>query len=417
MILPKPALLALLLFFPFPTVWAAPVDCDRLTGVRDVLACALQNHPDSRMAQAAIEQGESLEDLAGQRPNPELNSQAVWGNTPAGEKYSYYELNLTHDFEVGGKRDARIARARAEQEQRRSSALGAREQVYISTLLALHHIRQIQSEVVVLRGALESYARIQRQFQARPRLNPEQTASLRIFEIAQGSTRLQLAPLQSELNREIHTIEHALGHSFDPRPELLPSQRTAWPKLADAELSGPVQGVMVRSSLSDLELARAQAGLARSDSWPSLKLGPTLQIQNQEASSFNAFGLNLSLTLPIFHLNGAGRTYFDSGTKKAEIALGAARTEGQHEREYHLKRYQGAVAALENALDEPQLERKHQEVEGLFTRGLLPGTTIIEIHRQMLDFIKNRNEQELAAIESLEKFYAIQGRLFEEQPL
>lgn len=46
--------------------------------------------------------------------------------------------------------------------------------------------------------------------------------------------------------------------------------------------------------------------------------------------------------------------------------------------------------------------------------ALLPGTLVVEIHRQVVDFTKSQNEQELATIESLVRCYAFQGPLFEE---
>ena len=394
---------------------ASDVNCDQLKSVQDVVSCALKAHPDARLAQASLEQGQYLEDSAGQRPNPELNSQAVLGNTAIGDRFTYLEFNLAANFELGGKRSSRIEKANAEFDQRRAGAVGAREQVFISTLLSLYRTRQIQSELEVLKGALESFARIQKQYRARPRLNPEQTASLLIFEIAEGDYKLRLAPLETELDRQVRGLELALGKPFTQRPELLPERKKTWPRISDSLLSEPISGSQVQGALADRKFAQAQLELAQSGSWPDLKIGPTFERQNQGFSSFNAVGLNFSLPLPLFHFNGAERAYAHLGLGKAELSLEATRKEAQDQREYFFKRYGGAVKALENSITPRELDKKHLEVELLFDRGLLPGTLVVEIHRQMVDFTKIQNEQELAAIESLARFNALRGRLFEEQ--
>lgn len=391
------------------------VNCDDLKNVQDVLTCALKSHPDSKIADASLEQGQTLEEVAGQRPNPELNSQAVLGNSPESGQFSYVEFNLAHSFELGGKRGSRIAGAQAELEQRRASALGTREQVYISTLLSLYRVRQLQSELEVLQGALDSFEKIEKQYRARPTLSPEQTASLRIFEVAAGDYQLRLAPLQAALDKELRALELALGKPFIPRPAVLPEQRKTWPKLSESELTQTITGSQVQLSLSNLRYAQAQLDLAQANSWPDLRIGPTFQNQNQGVSSFNAIGLNFTILLPVLNANGAGRAYAYQGLNKAELGLQAVKKEAQDQREYFFRRYQGAVRALETSISPRELDKKHDEVEKLFYRGLLAGSLMIEIHRQILDYTKSQNEQELAAIESLARLYAYQGRLFEEK--
>ena len=78
----------------------------------EVLACALENHPDIRERQAALAQAMSLSSQASQRVNPELTSQGVRGGS--GEtRFTYLELNFAHTFELAGKRPARLARSQA----------------------------------------------------------------------------------------------------------------------------------------------------------------------------------------------------------------------------------------------------------------------------------------------------------------
>ena len=61
-----------------------------------------------------------------------------------------------------------------------------------------------------------------------------------------------------------------------------------------------------------------------------------------------------------------------------------------------------------------EINRKHKEIENLFDRGLISVSLLIEAHRQLIDFTKSKNDQELNAIEALARTYALDGRLFQE---
>ena len=121
--LPKVLILGLIFLQWALPVHAGTVDCDRLRSVQDVLSCALENHPEVRQAQIGLEQGKSLYGIASQRPNPELGSKTVFGSSPGNASYLYTELNLAHTMELGGKRGARLEKARSESTERGAKLL------------------------------------------------------------------------------------------------------------------------------------------------------------------------------------------------------------------------------------------------------------------------------------------------------
>lgn len=398
------------------TVYAQETNCDQLQSVQNVLSCALQNHPDIRQSQIGLEQGKSLQGIARQRPNPELSSQDVIGNSSTNGNLSYMEFNLSQTLELGGKRKARIQNAKAETNQRKVQLLATREQVYIKTLLSLYRIQQIQTELGVLKDSLKSFDRIEKQYRARSALNPEQKASLSIFEIASSDYQLRKAPLEAELDREKRSLEFTLGRPFNPRPELLPKSQRNWPKIEEKRLLSPASGSEIESARAELNLAKSKHKVAQSNAWPDLKAGPTFLRQPEGASNYyNAYGVNFTLPLPLFNRNQAGKNFATQELSKIQVLNEATEKESRNQREYFFKRYQGSVRAIQSQLSPSDLNKKHNEIESLFDQGLLPGTFVIEIHRQIVDFTKSRNEQELAAIESLAHFYALEGRLFEEK--
>jgi hypothetical protein len=58
-----------------------------------------------------------------------------------------------------------------------------------------------------------------------------------------------------------------------------------------------------------------------------------------------------------------------------------------------------------------RLSKKRKEIETLFNQGLLSGRVVVEIHRQISDFVKTQNEQELSAIIALIRYHALDGKL------
>jgi hypothetical protein len=55
-------------------------------------------------------------------------------------------------------------------------------------------------------------------------------------------------------------------------------------------------------------------------------------------------------------------------------------------------------------------------VESLFDSGFLNGSAVVEIHRQISEFIKTQNEREIDAVESFVRYHALNGELVEVTP-
>ena len=396
-----------------PPAFAAEAPCENFQSPESVLACAVKNHPEIRQAEVALQQGEALENVAGQRPNLELNSQAVTANTSAG-RLDYVEFNLAHTFELGGKRGARIEQAQAARTLTEADLLKAKEQVYLTTLSTLYRLRQGQTELKIVMDALSTFGKIQQVFRSRSRLSPDQSVSLQIIELAEGDYRARRAVLESELLTLNKTLELATGHDLSQNPKVLPARKTNWPVRTHDELKAPLAGSAYRAAQADLRLSEAKLSLEQSLSWPDLKLGPTYEYQSQGLSSHHAFGLNFTLPLPLFHSNGAGRASARYGMNRSEIGIEAARIEVSAQKEILLGKYEGAVQFLKNAPTEAEIARRRKSTQGYFDRGLVSGALVIEAHRQILDFSKSQNEQELTAIESLVKLDSLSGRLFQE---
>ena len=384
-----------------------------LNSPQEIIDCALINHPKVRISEAGLSAANSLDALAKQRPNPEVNSQTVWAST-YGKPYFYTEYNFAHTFELGGKRDSRIEKAKAEQKKGEAYKLAAKEDVYLETLIILFRLRQIRSEVATVEDALHTFSKIQKQYRSRPRLSPEQQANLRLFELAEGDYRMRLIPLLAEKDFFLHSLEIALGRPFEPSLAVMPKFRRAWPSLPSSINQDKLAGSGIKLAEANLKISNSDLALSKSVAWPDLKIGPTVELQNSIRQNFTAYGFNFILPLPLYNRNEAGRAFANFEMKKNEVQLQANMKESMEERIHYEHNYARAVAALETSMSAQDLRRRHEEVEGLFARGLIAGNLVIELHRQIHDFTKTYNAQELTAAESLTRVYMLEGRLPEE---
>lgn len=380
--------------------------CSPAANYQRLLRCAVDNHPSLVVSRLGVDQAAKGETAAAQRPNPEVNSQTIIGGSRSGN-YLAAELNFAHTFELGGKRAARVKLAQAESAIAKGGLAQTTEDVYLTTALALYRLRQIEEEKEASEDALGSFAHIRDQYRTRPRLNPEQRASLRIFELAEQDYRIRLTSLDAERNLRRREVEIATGLTRLVSGNL-PPRRTTWPSLpresrADAN-------ARFLTAASEVEKSTAEISRAVAEAWPDLKLGPTVYTQRQAGQGFQALGFNFSLPLPIYHRNGAGREFAALGADRAAHLQALAKLENEHEQAYLRERYEAAVKSLQSASNPQSILRKHEETESLFAQGFLNGTVVIEMHRQISDLVKTQNEQELAAIESLIRFHALAGR-------
>ncbi len=386
--------------------------CEKLNSTQAVLSCALERHPSARVSALATEQAIEATSVAKQAPNPELNSQSIFGGETSNKFYS--EFNFTHTFELGGKRDSRIKRAAAEVKLIQALQVKSQEEVYLESLIALYRLRQIQEEIGAIDDALQTFTKIAKQYRARPKLSPDQRASLRIFEMAEQDYKMKRSPLEVETDLHLRELELSVGQNFVPQASTLPKRRKAWPLLPSTSAeNSKIRGTKLLEAEALLARARADLEVARSAAWPDLKIGPTINIQRQTNQSYEAYGFNFTLPLPLYHRNAAGEIYASKGLERASLARIAAERESEDQKAYFRKRYQSAVGALTQSASAAEIAKKHDEVEKLFSQGFLNGMVLVEIHRQVSDFTKTQNEQELAAVESLVRYYALEGKFFE----
>lgn len=380
---------------------------------QDVLDCALKNHPAIRQAEVEEAQAAYLEPVALQRPNPELDATGLFGRRD-GAGLNRDDVSLFHTIEVGGKRDARAAKARAERGAVEASARRTREDIAQDAVSALYRLRQARTEGAILDKTIASLEAVEKQLTTRPRLTPEQEATLEVFRLAESESKLRRAGLTGEERALARSLAFATGGAFEVRPEVLPLPKIDWPALSD-EPAGGLSGSEALRARAVVETAAAESSSARGAAFPDVRVGPAFEWETEGATVKQTYGLSLALPLPVYHRNGAGKQYAELGVRAAKAGAAAATGSLSAERQAESERYRAAVEVLRalGASSDPMANVGG--TEALFQRGLIPSSLLLEAYRQSFELAKSRDEAELAAVRALWRIYAIEGSIFTEK--
>lgn len=379
---------------------------------QDILNCALKNHPDIIGLNYEGLRDRKLVDIAKQRPNPEVESRLLGGKSADDTSFNT-ETTLLTTWELGGKRKARINQATALGQKPIVNIRETKESVALQTILALYRLRQIRTELAQLDEAIATFNRIQKAFKARPKLAPEQEVSLASFDLAREDYKLQKTSLIQEQSNLKYFLELATGVSFSAMQKYLPPFKAKWPHPETNADVANLDNATIAGAKLDQTIAQTEINVARSKAWPDLKIGPTLDTESLTSSTKVIGGVGFSIPLPILNRNKGEKAFAEADKLRADNNFELTVRKTSIERQTQLQRYSAAVRALKQSPPIGQLSGKHENIENLYEKGLVPSTLVIEAHRQLIDIVKTRNEQELTGIDALWRIYILDGSLME----
>lgn len=390
---------------------AFATDCKKVVTYKQTLACSLENHPDVLRASAAQIKAERLADQAKQIPNLELSGKALRNTGDSGQNSG--EAGIVHTFELGGKRSARIGKANIESEIGKLDFESAKIEVLLQTLVDLQKLKNLKTEAALLEEGISIYSRIIKTYRSRLKLSPEQDVSLNVYSLALEDSKIKKSQLNGELAAIIKFIELRTGSKIELSDELLPPKRSNWPDISGG-LPSDTRSSHVRLLESTLKLADSEKVLAQSAAWPDLKIGPDYEWNQSSAGREQSLGIMLTLPLPIWNRNQGGIAVAEAQASGARLSLDLAKKELEVERASWLIKYEQGVLAIKDGISTEEMRKRHLKLREQFTRGLVPSALVIEANRQILEFTKSKNEQELSTLEALWNLKRLMGKLEEE---
>lgn len=373
--------------------------CPSIKSTHELYECIVQSHPGIKGAELSAEAAKSANDKITQLPNPELSLKSTQGKN-AGENMGGAELeisiNLTDTF---FKRSSLGKLGRSEEKFRTVEAQESEFQAKAQSIKNLYRYRQLVNELELLTEALETFKKIENQFRARKVRGPEQTVTLNLVELAQGDYQLRRNHLIAERTEIEVSLKGMFGEKFELKKEWLPEQKKQWPRVAFSEISKNT--FELRKLEAEKEKAEAEKSIANAESWPKISAGPSIERVTEGPNQYTSYGVNLTVDLPVFSVNGGARNLAEKNLIKSQYMLDYEIKKADLDKRLLLQRYNLAIDSLKNSISNENLKKKHAQIDSLFKQGLTSGSTVIEAHRQISEFHKSEHEHEMEALETL----------------
>lgn len=391
--------------------FAAEPNCTTLRSYQEFYKCSLLKHPDFEVSKLKMAEAKAIEAQASQLQNPDLEVKELRGKV-SGQNTTSTEAVLSFPLSQlwvrGAKKDVGAAEKKLAEIESSESLLDVRKKL----ILDIYRFRQIQSEIDIFDESIKAFETIRRQLRGRMAKGPEQEVFLSLVEIASSDyefKKLQLETERSEISSQFIAL---WGPDFKITKEILPRAKEKWPEISPSlEVA---QSFKVQRIQALARRAQAEQNLANKESWPEVKLGPAIEQIDDGTDKFTSYGVNLSLSLPIFSQNQGSRNLTATRAKQAELAANYNVKKAQLEKGFLIQKYKSAVAALRNHSGWEDVKKKHDRVDNLFKQGHVSGGIVIEAHRQITEFTESQHKQELIALETFLDLKALSGEDVEE---
>lgn len=391
--------------------WANTLPCASINSYREFYYCSLQKHPRYEISNLKLQEGEAIVDKASQYANPDIGFKSVSGNS-GGESVGSTELSLNLSVSQLWKRGPTMDIAQAE---KKIFAIESQEillTVKKDLIRNLFRLRQVDEELDLVNETISAFDTIKRQFRGRLARGPEQEITLSLVEMASGDYELKKNHLVTEKSEILAQLRALWGPKFEITKALLPPLKIKWPEISESK--SIASSLEIQRIAAETDRAIAEQGLARSESWPNLSLGPVIERNTTGPSQYYSYGVNATVSLPILTINGGSRKLADARVQQAKLLSDYSLKKSQTEREILINRYKSSVESLKKASSRDEIAKKHNRIDGLFKQGLASGSLVIEAHRQINEFIASQHEHENSAIESYIEIQALGGQDIEE---
>ena len=381
-------------------------DC-KVSNYQELVLCAENQSSEIKISESQLKAAEKLEAVASQWINPELDADTVSKGTERSET----NASLFFTLRLGGKRSAQISEAQSELERARAvrdlSVYGSRLEI----MLSLYRLSHLKSEIDLEEESVETFSKIVKQYQKRPALSPEQDVSLSVFKMSLADHQLKLTKLKSDEEKLFQALKSITGLSRVIISKNLPPPKQNWPVIDSS--SETQETPQVRAAIAELKVAQNQKERAEAESWPDIKVGPTMKTVKENGQTTTFAGFGLSMPIPVFTINGAGRAYGAQKQLQAELELEQAKRKSFSVREELVSRYNQTTQSLKSSVSLGIVNEKHEQIERQFFKGLVPSSLVIEAHRQLFELEEQKNSSELEALESLGRILILDNKFNE----
>ena len=348
------------------------------------------------------ELADSQIDEAKQRPNPELSGEYLRGDE-FGLDVNTFTLSAEHTFEYGNKRNLRIAKANVDRDFDHSNIELALFERFANYTLIYQKVSQLDLLIHSVNEAISTFGKIVGKLKSRKRLTPEETISLSTITLALNEYKSQLNDLVNEKNmlrgklvfltscKDLNVKYTAI--KYPPMNKIISEGRLGLIKLEDLKVKQASQQLEIQKSLG----------------YSDIRIGPTVEYQSLGRDEFFSAGVSVSFAVPVFNTNDGGKLRALRKLQAQKVKTANNKKMLEIEKENLYLKYKHSLNTYENMPSLLQLEKKHKQVERLYSRGIVSIPMTIESHRQQIEFLKSRFETENDLLTTLVRISLIEG--------
>lgn len=388
--------------------WADEVqkNCN-ISDYASLVACANKQSADVKLSNQKTITASNLEAAAGQWINPELDFETV----SKGSNINETSATLFFNIPIGGKISSKKDEARAEYQKTLASSELEIQNYRLGLSLAFYRLAQIQREIKIEQESGDTFNKIIKQYAQRSVLSPEQEVSLTVFKMALADHQLSLIKLQSNAEKIYKELSAVTKIDKEIIRRNLPPVKMSWAKVD--QFTSNDESPQLRAARAEVAAAKSVQNRAEADSWPDLKVGPTVKTNKTGSDSETLSGLSVSMPLPVLSLNKGAREYSKNRVIEAELSYENTKNKTAAQKEYLIQKYNTTVQVLQNTLNPKTASERHDKLEKQFFKGVVPSSLIVEAHRQMFELESKRNESELEALEAYGQILILENKFSE----
>lgn len=254
---------------------------------------------------------------AGFRPNPTLDAEYGSPRFLGGEAERDFSVGVTQVFELGGKRQKRVAVAELELQQIRAEVLFLERQLAVEIRTAYTNATAAARQLDVLEKLIAADEEIVRATEARLKEGDVAPLDVNLVKVEADRLRIQVIQVKSDLETQLLQINALIGADvaeslrLSPQPERPPRLDLGLSELTNLALTQRADLQAVR--LAE-ELGNARINLARANAVPNVA-GSVRYSRNKQIFDFpaaiggnqvnrdNELTFGVSIELPFFNRN------------------------------------------------------------------------------------------------------------------
>jgi hypothetical protein len=349
------------------------------------------------------EEVSSVIDIAKQKPNPELDFEYLKGHQSDLDVRTY-ALTAQHIVEFGSKREKRIKKAKSFQELKKAEIDLRLFNSNLNATVKYQRVAQLNKTIASVKEVVHTFEMIIKKLASRKRLNPEETVSLSTLRLASNDYKNQLNNLENEKVILLGSISFLTNCK-----RITPKYDELKYKLIKLDAGYPIISGLTQLEDLKVDLALGELDVQKSLGYSNISIGPRIEYQGQGDTKFMTAGVSVSFALPLFQTNDGGKLNALKSVSAQKVSSKNRKEMLKIQRENLISKIKRSIETLSRMPSLIELEKKHNEVEKLFSRGVVSIPMTIESHRQQIDFLKSRFQIENEILSTYGKVILING--------